>query len=70
MWKRLRRKQKQKKIAAQGEADANAILASSLSEDIFRQMIIEKWNGVLPLVTGDKDTIIDLGALTGSGKEQ
>lgn len=59
-----------KKIAAQGEADANAILASSLSEDIFRQMIIEKWNGVLPLVTGDKDTIIDLGALTGSGKEQ
>lgn len=70
MWKRLRRKPKQKIIAAQGEADANAILASSLSEDIFRQMIIEKWNGVLPLVTGDKDTIIDLGALTGSGKEQ
>lgn len=58
-----------KKIAAQGEADANAILANSLSEDIFRQMIIEKWNGVLPLVTGDKDTIIDLGALTDKDKE-
>ena len=58
-----------KKIAAQGEADANAILANSLSEDIFRQMIIEKWNGVLPLVTGDKDTIIDLGALTEKDKE-
>lgn len=53
-----------KKIAAQGEAEANEILAKSLSDDIFRQMIIDKWNGVLPLVSGEKDTIIDLGSLT------
>ena len=55
-----------KKIAAQGEAEANEILAKSLSEDIFRQMMIEKWNGVLPLVVGQDNTMIDLGSLTGT----
>lgn len=53
-------------IEAEAEAEANGILAKSLSDDIFRQRIIDKWDGKLPLVSGDNDTIIDLGSVTDS----
>lgn len=52
-----------KKIAAQGEAEANEILTSSLSKDIFTQMMLEKWNGELPKVVGEGNSVFDISSL-------
>ena len=66
-----------KKIAAQGEAEANEILTKSLSKDIFTQMMLDKWNGELPQVVGEGNTVFDITSLLGqntssgqSGAEQ
>ena len=37
-----------KKIAAEGEAEANRIISASLTDEVLKQMYYEKWNGVLP----------------------
>ncbi len=50
------------KIAAQAEAEANKTIADSLSDDIFTNYMLDKWNGELPLVVGEGQTIFDLGA--------
>ena len=47
------------KIKAQAEAEANAIISASLSNELINYNKIEKWNGVLPQVTGS-NTIVDL----------
>ena len=49
------------KIRAQAEAEANEIVSKSLTENVIENKKIEKWDGVLPKVTGGSDTIIDLG---------
>lgn len=51
-----------KKVVAQGEADANAILEKSLTNEILIQQYIEKWDGSLPLVSSDGN-IIDISEL-------
>ena len=47
------------KIKAQAEAEANAIISASLSDELINYNKIEKWNGVLPQVTGS-NAIVDL----------
>lgn len=47
------------KIKAQAEAEANAIISASLSNELINYNKIEKWNGVLPQVTGS-NAIVDL----------
>lgn len=43
-----------KRIAAQGEKDANDLLQKTLTEEILRQQFINKWNGQLPqYIDGD-----------------
>ena len=54
------------KIAAEAEAEANKTIADSLSDDIFTNYMLEKWNGELPLVVGDGQTIFDLGSYLGN----
>ena len=49
-----------KKIEAKGEADANELLRKSLSDDIFLQMMLEKWNGELPKVVGESNSMFDV----------
>ena len=39
-------------IKAKAEAEANEILQKSLSDEILRQMYIDKWNGKLPTYLG------------------
>lgn len=65
-----------KRIAAQGEADAlliqaeaeaeaNAKISESLTDNIIRQQYIDKWNGQTPTyMGGGSDTIVDLGDIT------
>ncbi len=52
-------------IEAQAQADANALLEASLTEMILRKAMLDKWDGVLPLVTGEEGMMIDISSLTG-----
>lgn len=56
------------KIKAEAEADANNTLSKSLSEEIIENNKVEKWNGVLPQVTGNSSSLIDMGSIEKSGK--
>lgn len=46
-------------VEAEGKANANRILTESLSDKVLNQQIIDKWDGVLPLVT-DGNSMIQL----------
>lgn len=48
-----------KLIAAEAEAEANELLEKSLTNQILREMWVEKWNGQLPqYVSGDSDSVM------------
>lgn len=51
-----------KKIEAQGEADANEIKTSKLTDAVLREMLIKKWDGKLPKVSGS-DNMLDITSL-------
>ena len=51
------------KIRANGEAEANRVISGSLTDQIIENKKIEKWNGVLPKVTGGAGTFADIGDL-------
>ena len=51
-------------IAAEAEAKANEILTKSLSADILKQRFLDKWDGKVPLVTGESNSIFDLSTFT------
>lgn len=68
------RKQKAQKeaetklIEAQGEAEANAAKSTQLTDQILKEKIIEKWNGVYPSVVGDTDGLILSDTILKSGE--
>lgn len=49
------------KIAADAEAYYNRTVSASLSPYLIQQAAIEKWNGVLPAVSGSSGSYIDAG---------
>ena len=53
------------RIKAEAEAQANDTISESLSSDIIEYNKIEKWNGILPQVTGNAGTLIDFSEKTG-----
>ena len=46
-------------IAAQAEAEANRIIAESLTPELIEQQKLAKWNGVLPQIVSDSTIIKD-----------
>lgn len=56
------------KIKAEAEADANNTLKKSISNEIIEYNKIDKWNGVLPQVTGNASSLIDMSSFGKSGK--
>ncbi len=48
------------RIRAEAEAEANELINSSLSEQIIENKKIEKWDGVLPQVTGNSGTFVEI----------
>ncbi|MCQ2479427.1 MAG: prohibitin family protein [Clostridia bacterium] len=56
------------KIKADAEADANNTLNKSLTDKIIEYNKIDKWNGILPQVTGNSSSLIDMGSLNSKGK--
>ena len=51
------------RIKAQGEADANKIKSDSITDQILQQQMIEKWDGKLPVVSGENGMMIDFDNL-------
>ncbi len=45
-------------IAAEVEAEANNKLEKSITDNILREMYIEKWNGELPKVVSDNSSLM------------
>jgi len=48
-------------VVAQGQAKANDALSRSISPILLQYKSIEKWNGILPQVSGGAIPLIDLG---------
>jgi regulator of protease activity HflC (stomatin/prohibitin superfamily) len=48
-------------VVAQGQAKANEVLSRSISPILVQYKSIEKWNGILPQVSGSAMPFIDLG---------
>jgi len=53
-------------VVAQGQAKANDALSRSISPILVQYKGIEKWNGILPQVSGGVVPFIDLGKMGGS----
>ena len=56
-------------VVAQGQAKANDALSRSISPILVQYKSIEKWNGILPQVSGGGIPLIDLGKITGEKKQ-
>jgi regulator of protease activity HflC (stomatin/prohibitin superfamily) len=57
-------------VVAQGQAKANDALSRSISPILVEYKGIEKWNGILPQVSGGAVPFIDIGKIGGGGKKQ
>lgn len=53
------------RIKAEAEADANDIISASLSEQVIEYLKIQKWDGILPQVTGTSGAFINIDGVTG-----
>ena len=49
------------RIKAEAEADANRTISESLTDNVIEYKKLEKWDGVLPKVTGGASTLVDIG---------
>ncbi len=53
-------------VRAKAEAEANRMLQATLSGILIQNKTIEKWNGVLPTVTGGAMPLLDVNSFKGS----
>jgi len=53
-------------IEAQAQSEANVLLAKSISPALISYKAIERWNGILPTVSGGNTPFINLSAITGA----
>jgi len=53
-------------VVAQGQAKANDALSRSISPILVQYKSVEKWNGILPQVSGGATPFIDLSKIGGS----
>jgi regulator of protease activity HflC (stomatin/prohibitin superfamily) len=56
-------------VVAQGQAKANDALSRSISPILVQYKSIEKWNGILPQVSGGSIPFVDLRKIGGSSSE-
>ena len=56
-------------VVAQGQAKANEILSHSISPILVQYKGVEKWNGILPQVSGGVVPFIDLSKMGNAGTE-
>src|SRR5579862_1359856 len=53
-------------VRAKAESEANRLLQSTISSILIQNKTIEKWNGVLPQVTGGAMPLLDLNGFKGA----
>lgn len=51
------------RIRAEAEAAANELIAASLTPELIENNKISKWNGEVPIVSGNGATIVDVGSV-------
>ena len=56
-------------VRAKAQAEANRLLQSTLTANLVQSKAIDKWNGVLPQVSGGSTPFIDLRGFKASAKE-
>lgn len=56
------------RIKAEAEADANRTISESITDRVIEYKKLEKWDGVLPKVTGGASAFIDIGDVTDAAK--
>lgn len=52
-----------KRVAAEGEKQANELLEKSITKEILIDKMLDKWDGKLPVVSGDKNSMFDITSL-------
>jgi regulator of protease activity HflC (stomatin/prohibitin superfamily) len=57
-------------VVAQGQAKANEALSKSISSILVQYKGVEKWNGILPQVSGGAVPFVDLRKMGGGEKEK
>jgi len=57
-------------VRARADAEANQLLQSTLTPILIKDKAIEKWNGVLPSVTGGVTPFIDVETIASKAKEK
>ena len=56
-------------VVAQGQAKANDALSRSISPILVQYKGIEKWNGILPQVSGGAVPFVDVTKMGGGGRK-
>jgi hypothetical protein len=57
-------------VVAQGQAKANDAVLRSISPILVQYKSIERWNGILPQVSGGAVPFVDLGKFEGAGAKK
>jgi len=57
------------KLLAEANAESNNILTESLSELLIKYQSLQRWDGKLPLVTGESTPMVDVSSLAGEAAE-
>jgi hypothetical protein len=57
-------------VVGQGQAKANDALSRSISPILVQCKGIERWNGILPQVSGGAVPLVDLGKFEGAGTKK
>ena len=57
------------KMLAEANAESNKILTESLSDLLIKYQTLQRWDGKLPMVTGDATPMIDVSSLTEDAAE-
>lgn len=52
------------RIEAEAQADANVKLSNSINSQLIQYKTVDRWNGTLPMVSGDSTPLIDLRGIT------
>ena len=52
-------------IAAEATAKANAIIAESITDEVLTQQLIDRWNGEVPMVSGDGSFVFPIDITSG-----
>ncbi len=66
---RIRTEGEQERVRAQAQSDAQRLLQLSLDDELLKLKAIEKWDGKLPVISGEGGTFVDIADILKSDKK-